>query len=224
VSDTGIGIPSSFLPYVFDRFSQRDGTASRGYGGLGLGLAITKQLVELHGGVVLAKSPGEGQGATFTVTLPLLVVQDEGKRENRVHPTHASSGEQMRLPKLDGLRVLVVDDEADARDLIARILADQGAIVATASTGEDALASVATSAPDVLVCDIGMPGMDGYQLMRSIRGSEPPGRRLPALALTAFARAEDRKRAMLAGYQTHVAKPFDLAELVLVVAGMVDRI
>jgi PAS domain S-box-containing protein len=224
VSDTGIGIPSSFLPYVFDRFSQRDGTASRGYGGLGLGLAITKQLVELHGGVVLAKSPGEGQGATFTVTLPLLVVQDEGERSNRVHPTHASSVEQMRLPKLDALRILVVDDEADARDLIARILAGQGAMVTTASTAEETLAILKTSEPDVLVCDIGMPGMDGYQLMRSIRAGEPAGRRLPALALTAFARAEDRKRAMLAGYQFHIAKPFDLAEFVLLVAGMVDRI
>ena len=224
VSDTGIGIPSSFLPYVFERFSQRDGTASRGYGGLGLGLAITKQLVELHGGVVLAQSRGEGQGATFTVTLPLLVVRDEGERSDRIHPTHASSAEPVRLPKLDGVRALVVDDEADARDLIARILADQGAEVTTASTGEEALAILKTSAPDVLVCDIGMPAMDGYQLMRSIRAGEPAGRRLPALALTAFARAEDRKRAMLAGYQFHIAKPFDLAELVLVVAGMMDRI
>ncbi|MPZ44354.1 MAG: PAS domain S-box protein [Betaproteobacteria bacterium] len=224
VSDTGIGIPASFLPYVFDRFSQRDSTASRGYGGLGLGLAISKQLVELHGGIIRAKSRGEGQGATFIVNLPLVVVQDDSEWSSRVHPTHPNTSEHVLLPKLDGLRVLVVDDEADALELIGRVLTEHGATVTTARSAEAALARMKIDPPDVLVSDVGMPGIDGYQLMRSIRAGEPKGQRLPALALTAFARAEDRKRALLAGYQAHLAKPFDVAELVIIVAGMTERI
>jgi PAS domain S-box-containing protein len=223
VADTGIGIPLSFLPHVFDRFSQRDSTASRGYGGLGLGLAISKQLVELHGGTIRAKSPGEGQGATFTVHLPLLVVQDDSEESARDHPTHPSAGEDFPLPSLAGVRVLLVDDEPDARELVGRILGDQGATVTAAATAEDAMAILDTSPPDIVVSDIGMPGMDGYQLMRLIRSREAKGRRIPALALTAFARAEDRKRLMLAGYQAHLAKPFDAAELVLLVAGLAQR-
>jgi CheY-like chemotaxis protein len=224
VSDTGIGIPASFLPYVFDRFSQRDSTASRDYGGLGLGLAISKQLVELHGGTIKAESPGENQGATFTVNLPIAVLHEEQEQApTRVHPTHPVAPESVPLPRLDGARILVVDDQPDARGLIGRILADHGAVVTTASSADEALAMYKVNAPEVLICDIGMPGVDGYQLMRTIRASEPAGRRLPALALTAFARAEDRKRAMLAGYQSHLAKPFDVAELVLLVAGLLNR-
>jgi PAS domain S-box-containing protein len=221
VSDTGIGIPLSFLPHVFERFTQRESTASRHYGGLGLGLAITKQLVELHGGSIQAKSRGEGEGSTFTVNLPLLVIQEP--IEERVHPTYPSDPENLALPGLSGVQVLVVDDEADARELLTRILENQGANVTTATSGDEALRLLEIAQPEVIVCDIGMPGMDGYQLLRKIRENEPKGKRLPALALTAFARAQDRKRAMLAGFQSHLAKPFDTAELVLVIAGLVDR-
>jgi PAS domain S-box-containing protein len=223
VSDTGIGIPLTFLPHVFERFSQKDATAGREHRGLGLGLAISKQLVELHGGSIHAKSRGEGQGATFVVKLPLLVVQDAPIDKGRVHPTHPMDAETLALPDLKGLEVLVVDDEEDARELVGRILQNQGARVTGAGSAEEALRLLELNRPDVLVSDVGMPGMDGYQLIRKIRSAEARGERLPALALTAFARAEDRKRAMLAGYQSHLAKPFDTAELVLMVAGLGSR-
>jgi PAS domain S-box-containing protein len=223
VSDNGIGIPASFLPHVFDRFSQKDSSTTRTYGGLGLGMAISKQLVELHGGTLQAKSPGEGQGATFILRLPLTILETEAESANRVHPTHPVAEQQAILPNLAGVHALVVDDEADARDLIQRVLQEQGATVSVASGGAEALRIMKTLDPDALISDIGMPEMDGYQLIRRIRASEPKGRRLPALALTAFARTEDRKRALLAGYQSHVAKPVDMAELVIVVAGLVGR-
>jgi CheY-like chemotaxis protein len=223
VIDTGIGIPGNFLPHVFERFTQKDSTTSRTHGGLGLGLAISKQLVELHGGTIHAKSRGEGQGATFTVKLPLLVVHDERAEQKRVHPTHAAVAENVLLPTLRNVHVLVVDDEADARELIAKLLQHQGARVTLASSAEEALRRLEHDPPDVLVSDVGMPDMDGYQLMRQIRAAETGTARLPALALTAFARAEDRKRAMLAGYQAHLAKPFDTAELVLLVADLATR-
>jgi CheY-like chemotaxis protein/two-component sensor histidine kinase len=223
VSDNGIGIPASFLPHVFDRFSQKDSSATRSHGGLGLGLAISKQLVELHGGTLQATSPGEGQGATFTVTLPLNIRKMESESAKRVHPTYPVAEEVTTLPDLKGIHVLVVDDEPDARDLIQRVLQEQGATVLVASAGEEALRIVETVNPDALISDIGMPHMDGYQLMRRIRAAEPMGRRIPALALTAFARPEDRKKALLAGYQSHLAKPVDLAELVIAIAGLVGR-
>ena len=223
VSDTGIGIPASFLPYVFDRFSQKDTSTTRSHGGLGLGLAISKQLVELHGGSLHAKSPGEGQGATFIVHLPLTILEAKAESANRVHPTHAAAEEPSLLPSLAGVHALVVDDEADARDLIQRVLKEQGATVSVAASGAEAMRIMETSELDILISDVGMPDMDGYQLMRRVRASEPKGRRIPALALTAFARAEDRKRALLAGYQSHVAKPVDMAELVIVIAGLVSR-
>jgi len=223
ISDTGIGIPASFLPHVFDRFSQKDSSTTRSYGGLGLGLAISKQLVELHGGTLHVQSPGEGQGATFIVKIPLAILETEIGSANRVHPTHPVAEEQASLPDLAGIHALVVDDEADARELIQRILEEQRATVSVASSGEEALRIMETLVPDALISDIGMPEMDGYQLMRRIRATEPLGRRLPALALTAFARAEDRKRALLAGYQSHVTKPVDISELVIVIAGLVGR-
>jgi len=223
VSDTGIGISASFLPYVFDRFSQSDSSTTRSQGGLGLGLAISKQLVELHGGSLHAKSPGEGQGATFIVNLPLKILETEAASANRAHPTHPVPEEQSILPRLEGVHALVVDDEADARDLIQRVLQEQGAIVSVVASGAEAIRIMETSRPDILISDVGMPDMDGYQLMRRIRASEPQGRRIPAVALTAFARAEDRKRALLAGYQSHVAKPVDTAELLIVIAGLVGQ-
>lgn len=221
VSDTGIGIPASFLPHVFDRFTQKDGSTTRSHGGLGLGLAISKQLVELHGGTLRAQSPGEGQGATFIVNLPLNILETDAEPAKRAHPP--APEERALLPNLAGVHALVVDDEADARDLIQRVLQEQGTMVSVAASGAEALRILETSEPDILISDIGMPDMDGYQLMRRIRAAEPKGRRIPALALTAFARAEDRKKALLAGYQAHVAKPVDVAELVIVIAGLVER-
>lgn len=223
VSDTGVGIPPHFLPHVFDRFSQKDSTASRGYSGLGLGLAISKQLVDLHGGAIEARSTGEGQGATFVVILPRDTPPTEPDDPAPVRPDRASTVDAAMLPTLDRVRALVVDDESDARELVGRVLESQGASVTLAGSAEEALRILAVSTPDVLISDVGMPETDGYQLIRQLRASEPKGRRLPALALTAFARAEDRKRVMLAGYQAHLAKPFDVAELVLIVAGLAER-
>ena len=223
VSDTGIGIPASFLPHVFDRFSQRDSSTTRVFGGLGLGLAISKQLVELHGGTIRVTSQGEGQGATFFVELPLSIVQLED--ENVEHPPDGREppGEFVPLPRLDGIHAFVVDDEPDAREILERVLRDQGARVTTFDSAEMVLAALKATKPTVLISDIGMPEMDGYQLMRALRASEPRLGRIPALALTAFARAEDRKRSLLAGYQAHLAKPFDISELILLVADLVGR-
>ena len=223
ISDTGIGIPAAFLPHVFERFSQKDSSTNREYGGLGLGLAICKQLVELHGGSVQAKSMGEGQGATFVVTLPLSILGKEREPASRVHPTAAELSDLVPVPRLDGVRALVVDDEADALELIQRVLENQGAHVSTVRSGDAALRLLESTTPDVLISDIGMPGLDGYQFMRRMRAAEPKERRVPALALTAFARPDDRKHAILAGYQAHLAKPFDMAELAIVVAGLVGR-
>ena len=223
VADSGIGIPENFIDRVFDRFSQRDSSTTRVHGGLGLGLAICKQLVELHGGVIHATSPGEGQGSTFFVELPVSIMQVEAERE-RAHPTtemHETEG--VALPGLDGVHVFVVDDEPDARELLRRILEDQGAVVTSFESADSALAALRSSRPAVIVSDVGMPGMDGYEMMRTLRASEPRDSRIPALALTAFARAEDRKRALVAGFQAHLAKPFDVAELVLLVADLVGR-
>ncbi len=196
---------------------------SRSYGGLGLGLAISKQLVELHGGSIRVTSQGEGKGATFFVSLPLSIVQLEDETSERVHPTASTPGDDLPLPPLDGIRILVVDDEPDARDLLKRLLEAQDARVEVYDCAHSALEALKHTKPDVIVSDIGMPQVDGYQFMRSLRASEAQGARTPALALTAFARAEDRKRSLLAGYQAHIAKPFDVGELVLLVANLVGR-
>ena len=221
VSDTGKGISSEFLPYVFDRFRQANSTSTRSGGGLGLGLAIVRHLVELHGGTVNASSLGEGRGATFTVTLPLAAIfrktideeQDPQINEGKLFSS---------LPRLDGLRVLIVDDEADMREAIALVLKQCGAeVLAVASTGSalEAIAQAESSQrPDVLLCDIGMPGEDGYTLLSKLRNLEAPGGRIPSVALTAYAREEDRRQAILAGFQLHVTKPINPAELVAVVA------
>jgi PAS domain S-box-containing protein len=224
VSDTGIGIPESYLPQVFDRFSQRDSSTTRAFGGLGLGLAICKQLVELHGGSIRAASQGENKGATFFVELPLSIMQLHDQSSARIHPTaEAEAGEILSLPTLEGVHVFVVDDEADARDLLRTVLEAQGARVTSFTSAEDALAGLKTTKPSVLICDIGMPKMDGYQLIRKLRAEESRGERVPGLALTAFARAEDRKRSLVAGYQAHLAKPFDVGELVLIVAYLAGK-
>jgi PAS domain S-box-containing protein len=224
VSDSGIGIPASYLPQVFDRLSQQDSSTTRSYGGLGLGLAICKQLVELHGGMIRAASEGEGMGATFFVQLPVSIFQREDPRSPRVHPTaETESGEILSLPRLDGVHVFTVDDELDARELLRTLLESRGAQVTSFGSAQDALAALKTTRPSVLVCDIGMPNMDGYQLIRTLRAGELRGERLPALALTAFARAEDRKRSLVAGYQAHLAKPFDVGEFILVIANLIGQ-
>jgi CheY-like chemotaxis protein len=221
VSDTGVGIPADFLPHVFERFSQRDSSSTRAHGGLGLGLAISRQLVELHAGTLRAASPGEGQGATFTVLLPISLIQAEEEREPASplpEPADATP-----LPRLDGVHVFAVDDEPDARELLIRVLQHQGASVTAFASAQEALAALAASRPGVIVSDVGMPGMDGYQMIRVLRATESREGRIPALALTAFARSEDRKRALQAGFQAHLSKPFDVAELVLLVADLVGR-
>ena len=223
VIDTGIGIKPEFLPHVFDRFRQADATTTRRHGGLGLGLSIVKQLVEMHGGSIRAKSPGEGQGATFTVTLPIIVVHPERPEPQKVRPKESDSTEDIcQEGALAGLKVLVVDDQPDARQLIHRVLSDCEAEVAVASSAAEALAVIGQFRPDVLICDIGMPDQDGYDLIREVRAN-PATKDIPAAALTAFARTQDRKRSLLAGFQTHVAKPVDPAELTAAVASLAFR-
>lgn len=224
VIDTGVGIDPEFLPRLFERFTQADSSTTRHHGGLGIGLAIVKQLVELHGGTVRAKSAGEGQGATFVVLLPLTVVHPAPKQ--RRHPKASDPEEAGECsPRLDGVAVLVVDDEPDARELVSRVLSDCGADVRTAGSAAEARAMLMAAKPAVLVSDIGMPGEDGHALIRQIRkdeGGTGPG--IPAIALTAYARSEDRQRAILSGYQMHIAKPVEPAELIAMVASLAGRV
>jgi PAS domain S-box-containing protein len=226
VSDTGQGIPQEFLPHVFDRFRQVDQTTTRTHGGLGLGLAIVRQLVELHGGTVHVESRGEGKGATFTVSLPLLPVRAErraAEAEQRVHPK-AHTGAVVCPPELNDLRVLVVDDEPDTRELLSAVLTNCGARVTQAGSAAEALEQLGRERFDVLVSDIGMPGEDGYSFIRRVRALTPErGGRTPAAALTAYAREEDRIRSLMAGYQMHVPKPVGPNELAAVVANLAGR-
>ncbi len=224
IIDAGQGIKPEFLPYVFDRFRQADGSTTRRHGGLGLGLSIVKQLVEMHGGTIGAKSPGEGKGATFTVTLPVAAVtQVEGKNDN-VEPGEAHRDDHASpADSLAGVKVLVVDDEPDARDLVRRVLIGNGAEVHVAESVKHALGVLERFRPDILVSDVGMPVQDGYDLIRQVRAGGWSSCHLPAVALTAFARSEDRQRAILAGFQTHVAKPVDPAELIATVASLAGK-
>ena len=223
VTDTGIGIKPEFLSFVFDRFRQADASTTRRHGGLGLGLSIVKQLVEMHGGTVRAKSPGENLGSTFSVALPLLVVHDH-EDSGRIRPKEPIAGELDFAPALlEGMNVLVVDDEPDARELIKRLLAESRARVFVAASATEALNLLDRHSFHVMVSDIGMPDQDGYDLIRKIRARGLASRDLPAVALTAFARSEDRRRAMLAGFQVHVSKPVDPDELTAVVASLVGR-
>jgi PAS domain S-box-containing protein len=224
VSDTGRGIAPEFLPHVFDRFRQADETITRGHGGLGLGLAIVRQLVQLHGGTVWAESAGESLGATFTVSLPLVAVSGATDDAERAHPQAITPPEFDCPPQLEGLRVLAVDDEADTRELVRSVIESCGGRVRTASSAAAALEAMAEEAFDVLISDIGMPEEDGYSLIAKVRALDRErGGRIPAAALTAYAGEEDRIRTLRSGFQIHVPKPVSPNELVAVVANLADR-
>ncbi|HEU4873562.1 MAG TPA: ATP-binding protein [Pyrinomonadaceae bacterium] len=225
VSDSGVGISKEFLPYVFDRFRQADASITRTHGGLGLGLSIVRQLVDLHGGSVGVQSEGEGKGTTFTITLPFVGVVSNQNDAESVHPTQGDDVNSFEgLPSLQGLKVLVVDDEADTRELIREVLKECGSEVITSRSAEEALAALEEHKPDILISDLGMPDEDGYSLISKIRAlPDERGGQIPAAALTAYARAEDRMRVLRSGFQFHLPKPVDSAELVTVVASLAGR-
>ncbi|HSE23833.1 MAG TPA: ATP-binding protein, partial [Pyrinomonadaceae bacterium] len=226
VNDTGQGIDPDFLPHVFDRFRQADQRTSRQHGGMGLGLAIVRHLVELHGGSVDARSPGEGQGATFTVLLPITPIYQVDVAGERVHPAARDLLPTTECSDtLSGLRILVVDDEADTRELLRQGLEFCGANVTLAASATEALEELNQKKLDVLISDIGMPGADGYDLIKQVRSLPvESGGRIPAIALTAYTRVEDRLQALRSGYHMHVPKPVELAELVAVAASLVRRL
>jgi PAS domain S-box-containing protein len=217
VMDTGRGIAPRFLPYVFEPFRQQDGSYRRVHGGLGLGLAIARQLVELHGGQITAFSEGEGYGATFTVQLPAAIEPEvAGPPSER-----ATASRSAPLPQLAGLHVLVVDDAPDARALVSHLLTDCGCTVSTAASVDEAMAAFRQQRPDILLSDVGMPGRDGYDLIREVRAlSKDQGGEVPAAALTAYARGEDRRQLLQAGYSVHLPKPIDPDELIAVVVSL----
>jgi CheY-like chemotaxis protein len=224
VRDTGVGIRADFLPYVFDRFRQAESATTRSHGGLGLGLSIVRHLVEMHGGTVEAQSPGEGKGAVFTVRLPVRAVEPPVRPATEPSREPAAAAAGAATVDLGGLRVLVVDDEEDARDLLCHALEAYGAHVQVARSAAEALAAIDRERPDVLVSDVGMPGVDGYSLMRRVRASESlAAHPIPAAALTAYARPEDRVLALAAGYELHLAKPIDPLDLAAAVAKLAGR-
>jgi CheY-like chemotaxis protein len=223
VTDSGVGISKEFLPYVFDRFRQADASTTRIHGGLGLGLSIVRQLVDLHGGTVGVQSEGEGKGTTFTIMLPFV-----GVVNNEAEPVQPAQGDEINsfegLPSLQGLKVLVVDDEPDTRELIREVLRECGSEVITSQSAAEALVALEEHKPDILISDLGMPDEDGYSLISKIRAlPEDRGGQIPAAALTAYARAEDRMRVLRSGFQFHLPKPIDSAELVTVVASLAGR-
>jgi PAS domain S-box-containing protein len=220
VTDRGVGIEPEFLPFVFERFRQADGSTTRKHGGLGLGLAIVRSIVESHGGTVWAESEGAGQGATLTVQLPVHALAEESPE-----PEDESSALFADERLLEGVTVLVVDDQPDAREIVEALLQTRHATVVLATDAAEAYRLLGSVRPDVLVSDIGMPKEDGYSLIRRVRELPPErGGNTPAAALTAFSRSEDRRRALLAGYQSHIPKPVDAAELIAVVASLAGRL
>ncbi|HWG32354.1 MAG TPA: ATP-binding protein [Steroidobacteraceae bacterium] len=229
VKDTGAGIASDLLPYVFDRFWRADSCAEHRYAGLGLGLALAKRLAELHGGTVTATSPGPNQGATFTVVVPRVAPRDRQPDEAiDVRPeladnTAARRSDVAAQTDLSGLRVLVVDDEPDTLDLLRRVLGDSRAQVAAAPSVEAALATLDGFEPHVLISDVSMPGRDGYELIKAVR-TRTSSERLPAAALTAYTRPDDADRAHAAGFQVHLAKPIEPEQLVKMVARLAGRL
>ncbi len=214
VSDSGQGISPDFLPHVFDRFRQADQTAARSHTGLGLGLAVVRHLVELHGGTVRARSEGEQKGATFTVELPIIAPVEDTKEQPPTSERISDKTQSDHTVELDGLRILIVDDEPDARELISVLLRQRGAEVLEAASASEGLLLLESARPDVLVADIGMPGEDGYELLRKVRALSPErGGLTQAIALTAYAGEEDRAQAIDAGFHLHVTKPVDSAAL-----------
>jgi signal transduction histidine kinase/ActR/RegA family two-component response regulator len=226
VTDTGIGIPAAFLPHVFERFRQAEGGTNRQHGGLGLGLAIARHVVEMHGGTIHAASDGPGTGATFRIRLPLMIVHPEPYlEEERVHP-HAPI-ESATTPPVDlaGTHVLAVDDDEDALALFATVLQSAGARVTTASSAATALERLQVDRPHVLIADLGMPVMNGFDLIQQIRqSSDPVLRQIPAAALTAYARSEDRAKVLHSGFEMHLSKPINPSELVAAVAALARRV
>ncbi len=221
ISDDGQGIARDLLPYIFDRFRQGEGGSKRQFGGLGLGLSLVKNLVELHQGDVFARSDGPGRGSVFTVHLPLRAVRlDLSATDSRASVAPPSPAKPMRL---DGLRILMVDDEVDARKLLAKVLMDVGAVVTTAGSVVEALQIMETAQPEVLISDIAMPQQDGYDLIRLVRKSGRHAGILPAIALTAFVHKDDIRQALLAGFQVHVPKPIDPYDLITIVGSVAGR-
>jgi chemotaxis family two-component system sensor kinase Cph1 len=225
VRDNGIGIPRDFLPHVFDRFRQADASTTRSYGGLGLGLSIVRHLTEMHGGSISVESQGQGTGAVFTVTLPIRSVTANGSQEP--HPvSEVPIGSLANIACLSDLDILVLEDEADARDFVRRLLMDHGARVVAVGSVPDAMVAVNEKEFDLVISDLGMPGEDGYSFIRQLRALEArrSQSRAPCVALTAYARADDRRRVMMAGFQVHVSKPVEPAELIAVAANLTGRL
>ena len=228
VSDTGKGISADFLPYVFELFRQADSTISREHAGLGLGLAITRRIVEMHGGTIRADSSGNNKGAIFTVMIPLRGMRSleasSGDGAERVHPAAMYDMQFENLFSLEGLRILVVDDQSDTLEMVKAVLTGCGAEVQTATSVSEAFEVLRAWRPDLLVSDIGMPGEDGFDLISKLRALKPEeGGAIPAVALTAYARVEDRVKTLAAGYQMHVPKPVEPAELATIVASLAGR-
>jgi signal transduction histidine kinase/CheY-like chemotaxis protein len=216
VTDNGQGIPRDFLPHVFDRFRQADSSSTRAHGGLGLGLAIASHLISEHGGTICAESEGAGKGASFIIELPLVDGQIDGRLDARSDgPPSSERGPSSWRPELDAVNVLVVDDDPDGREALRAMLEQEGAFVTTVGSAAEALEVVCSRPPDMMLCDIGLPGEDGYSLIRRIR-QVTDGATLPAAALTAYASARDRERALAAGFQAHVPKPLDPGALMTV--------
>jgi CheY-like chemotaxis protein len=225
ISDTGVGITEDLMPHIFERFRQGDPGGSRAQAGLGLGLAIVRNLVELHGGTVTASSGGPGTGATFRVRLPVMIVHPETEEEPRIHPRHERRRPPGRLPRLNGIHVMAVDDEPDSLRLLTEILESAGARVTTAPSGAAAIEKIQTAKPDVLLADLGMPTMNGFDLIKRLRGSpEKELRDLPAAALTAYGRSGDRARTLQAGFEMHLVKPIDPVELASAVKALARRL
>jgi len=224
VSDTGEGIAAEFLPYVFDRFRQAEGSISRKQGGLGLGLAVVRHLVELHGGRISAESEGLGKGSVFTVDLPLAQERrDPARAEERRREIERRRSRSDSI-RLDGLHVLLVEDDEDSRKLLGTMLKRYGARVTSTMSAKEALRVFEGELPDLLISDIGMPDEDGYELIRKLRSAPPDkGGLTPAIALTGYASRKDRERALTAGYQQHIAKPVEQADIITAVAALVGR-